>query len=345
MPKIPAKRICLIRISALGDTVHALALANGLRKGYPDAHLTWILQPLPYEMVKYQPIIDKFIVLNQNTGIKSWIDLKNRLKEEKFDLVIIPQVSLRVNLITAITNGTIKLGFDFKRSREANFLFTNRKIKSRNPQHVQDQFFEFLDYLEIKYYPATWDFVFTEEEKNWQKSFFEKINHPVISFVISSSDKRKNWNPHGYSHVMNHISKKFDIKPLIVGGPGEHESKISNQIISQCECSPIVALEKPIRKTLLQLAGSIMVVSPDTGPLHAAVALNIPTIGLYGASNPRRCGPYKKFGDLLIDKYTDPGEENDPISRRLKPSRMEQITPDEVIEKIKYGLEKYKLFG
>jgi heptosyltransferase I len=88
-----------------------------------------------------------------------------------------------------------------------------------------------------------------------------------------------------------------------------------------------------------------MVVSPDTGPLHAAVALNIPTIGLYGASNPRRCGPYKKFGDLLIDKYTDPGEENDPISRRLKPSRMEQITPDEVIEKIKYGLEKYKLFG
>ena len=70
-----------------------------------------------------------------------------------------------------------------------------------------------------------------------------------------------------------------------------------------CKKEPVIALEKPIRKTMMQLAGSRIVVSPDTGPLHMAVALNTPTIGLYGYSNPKRCGPYRKYHDLLIDKY------------------------------------------
>ncbi len=59
MPKIFAKKIGLIRTSAIGDTVHALAFINGLRKGFPEAQLTWILQNLPYEMVKHQKNIDR----------------------------------------------------------------------------------------------------------------------------------------------------------------------------------------------------------------------------------------------------------------------------------------------
>ena len=92
---------------------------------------------------------------------------------------------------------------------------------------------------------------------------------------------------------------------------------------------------------ILQLSGSSMVISPDTGPLHIAVALNVPTVSLYGYSDPRRCGPYKKYRELLIDKYTDPGEENAPITRRTRSNRMHLITPEEVIEKIELGIEKY----
>jgi heptosyltransferase I len=84
-----------------------------------------------------------------------------------------------------------------------------------------------------------------------------------------------------------------------------------------------------------------MIVSPDTGPLHMAVAMDVPTIGLYGFTDPRRCGPYGKFQDLLIDKYNDPGEENAPITRITRPGRMARITPEMVIEKIKQGLKAY----
>jgi len=342
MPNISAKKICLIRISALGDTVHALALVNGLRKGYPDAHLTWILQSLPHEMVKYQPNIDRFIVLNPNGGLKSWRNLNQQLKDERFDLAIILQVSFRASLITALVRADIKLGFDFKRSRELNWLFTNRRIPPHEPQHVQDQFFEFLDFLEIKDYPVEWNFAFSDEELKWRHRFFQTIDRSVIAFVTATSDPLKNWHPKGFAQVMDYVDQTLNFQPMIIGGPSPREHQIAEYILNQCRCTPVVALEKSIRRTLLQLSGAVLVVSPDTGPLHAAVALNVPTVGLYGLSDPRRCGPYRKFHDLLIDQYTDPGKENLPIRRKTHHHRMKKITPEEVIEKIKYGIGKYK---
>jgi heptosyltransferase I len=91
---------------------------------------------------------------------------------------------------------------------------------------------------------------------------------------------------------------------------------------------------------MLQLSGSRIVVSPDTGPLHMAVGMNIPTIGLYGFSDPRRCGPYR-YRDLLIDKYNDYGEENSPITRATRKGKMGKITPQEVIDKIDLALKRY----
>ena len=341
MAEFAVKKICLVRISALGDTVHALALANGLKQGYPDARLTWITQSLPYEMVKHQSNIDRFIIFNGKGGLDQWKQLRNQLKNEHFDIAVIPQVSLRASFITALIRAEIKLGFDFKRSREFSWMFTNRRIPSKPPGHVQDQFFEFLEYLGISNYHKEWNFEFTPEERLYQKDFFNKIDRPVVSFVIATSSPEKDWYPKGYAEVMDYIDKKLDLQSMIVGGPSKREREMAKEIISQCRCHPVVALEKPIRNTLLQLAGSAMVVSPDTGPLHAAVALNVPTIGLYGPSDPRRCGPYEKYQDLLINKYKNDVKKEKVITRKLRKGRMLSITPEDVIKKLQLGYEKY----
>ncbi|MBS3810168.1 MAG: hypothetical protein KGY38_08445, partial [Desulfobacterales bacterium] len=110
MPKFHAEKICLIRTSAVGDTVHALALANGLKKGYPEASLTWVLQNIPYEMVKHQPAVDRFITFERNAGADGWLNLIRRLKKERFDLAVIPQASAKASLITLLTPAKVKLG-------------------------------------------------------------------------------------------------------------------------------------------------------------------------------------------------------------------------------------------
>jgi heptosyltransferase I len=88
--------------------------------------------------------------------------------------------------------------------------------------------------------------------------------------------------------------------------------------------------------------GSALVISPDTGPLHMAVALDTPAIALMGYTNPKRVGPYRKFHDLLIDAYGDPGEDY-PISMDYRTGRMERIGVRDVMEKVEVWREKYML--
>ena len=335
------ENICIVRLSALGDIVHALSMANAIKKAKPETHLTWLLTPLSHEIVKHQPNIDNFIIFDGKKGIAGWLELNKALKQRRFDLAIIPQVSVRVSMITALIKADVKLGFDFKRARELNWLFTNKKIPQQKPHHVQDQFFEFLDVLNIAHEHPEWDIAFTEDELAWQNDFFQKFKRPIVSFVIATSDPKKDWSPKGYATVMDHVDQHLDYQPMIMGGPSKREEAITNEILAHCKSKPVIALEKPVRHTLLQLHGSKLVVAPDTGPLHMAVAMDIPTISLYGASDPRRCGPYKKFQDLLINKYANPGEEDAPITRKLRPERMEDITPDDVIEKIDYAVKTY----
>jgi heptosyltransferase I len=341
MPKLTAQKICLIRTSALGDVIHALALVNGLRKGFADAHLTWVLEKVPYEMVKLQPNIDRFVVFDRKTGLNAWRKLFLSLKTERFDLLLLPQVSLKAGLISLFVRADIKLGFDWRRSREFHWLFTNRKLKPRSPQHVQDHYFEFLDYLEIKDYPVDWNIVFSAEELSWRRSFFKQLDRPAISFVVSSAIPERNWHARGFAEVMDYVDINLGLQPMVVGGPSRRERIEAEKILQFCKCKPVLALEKPIRRTLLQLSGSVLVVAPDTGPLHAAVALNIPTVGLYGFTDPRRTGPYRRFHDLLIDCYLDEGEEKTPVRRSTRAGRMQRIAPADVIEKIELGLQKY----
>jgi heptosyltransferase I len=341
MPKFSAEKICLIRTSAVGDTVHALALANGLKKGDPDARLTWVIQTVCHEMVMHQPCVDEFITFDRKTGARGWADLIRQLRRQRFDLAVIPQVSAKVSLISLFARAKVKLGFDWSRSRELHWLAATHHIAPRPMGHVQDQFFEFLDYLEIRDYPKTWDFCFTARELQWQQAFFERIGRPALGFVIATAHPEKDWPPAFYARVMDAVESRVGLQPVMIRGPSARERQIAEEIASLCRCRPVAALEKSIRHTMLQLQGCRMVVSPDTGPLHMAVALGVPTIGLYGYSDPRRCGPYR-FRDLLIDHYNVAGGQAAPITRKTRPGRMETIDPAEVLEKIEYGLQAYE---
>jgi heptosyltransferase I len=339
MPPIPAERICLIRTSAVGDVIHTLALVNGLRHGYPNAHLTWIIHPLGHEVVRHQAAVDRFIVIPRRGGLAPWCQLARALRDERFDLLLLPQVSIKASLMSAFVRAPIRLGFDLARSREGHFLFVNRHLPAREPQHVQDQYLEFLDALGISGYPVEWNLTFTAEELAWRRALLASLARPVIAFVIASSNPEKDWPVAAHAEVMELVARLGHV-PLLAGGPSERERQLAAEIVGRCRTEVVVGLEPAIRRTLLQLSGAAVVVAPDTGPLHAAVAMGVPTIGLYGASDSRRCGPYR-FKDLLIDHFGEPGKTPGRIRRVRRRGRMAGITSAEVIEKIELALHRY----
>ena len=86
---------------------------------------------------------------------------------------------------------------------------------------------------------------------------------------------------------------------------------------------------------------SAVVVAPDTGPAHIAHALGVPVVGLYGHTNPWRVGPWRRFHDLVIDRYTEPGTPPDPSGYLPKEGRMEAIEVEAVVHKVERARERY----
>lgn len=335
-PRIPARRIALIRTSALGDVIHALPLVNGLRRAYPEAEITWLLHPVPFQVVQRQQAVDHFIVFPR--GRAGWQLLNRELSARDFDLLLVPQTSAKAHLIAAMVRAPVKLGFDFRRSRELHWLFTTHHLPRRPAAHAQELYLEFLDYLGIPREPLRWDIAFTDEELGWRDRFFAGLGRPAAGLVLGSSNPAKDWHPAGYASVAEHLVRELDMIPLLLGGPSEREAGLAEDVAARCSVPVVPALDGPVRDTLLKLSGSRVVVAPDTGPLHAAVALGVPTVGLYGYSDPRRCGPYR-FRELLVDHYSDPGEDpNRPITRKTRPGRMATISPEEVIARLHQAL-------
>lgn len=340
-PRIPAGRICLVRLSAIGDTVHAIGLVNALRVLYPSAHLTWILEPRPHEVAREQPNVDRFIVFDPRKGVWAFEELRRSLHGCRFDLLVLPQVSFRSSLVAAHVKARVKLGFDWKRSRELHWVFTNVHLPPGPVQHAQELMLEFARFLGLCEWEPEWGIRFTAEEAARMQMLFSGIGRKVVAFVVGSSVPERDWAPERYAALADRIDRELDLQPMLVGGPSTREREIADRILAATASRPIVALDRPLRDTMWKLAGSSVVVSPDTGPLHIAVALNRPTVGLYGCTNPRRVGPWRRFADLLVDAYHDEGTQDVAITRQTRPGRMVRITVDEVFDKVRLALERY----
>jgi heptosyltransferase I len=128
---------------------------------------------------------------------------------------------------------------------------------------------------------------------------------------------------------------------VLVGGRSERELAAQRVVIERAKHRARSELGSGLRNLVSILDASALVLSPDTGPLHMSVALNRPVISLMGYTNPKRTGPYRRFQDLIVDAYGDPGE-NYPISMENRPGRMARIEPRHVLEKIQLWSDLYR---
>jgi heptosyltransferase I len=334
------ERIGLVMMSAVGDAVHALPVVNAIKRHAPASRLTWVLQPGPAALVHGHPAVDEIVEFDRSKGLAAFTDIRAKLKERPFDLEIGLQVYFKAGLVTSFTRAPIKLGFDRERARDFNWLFTNRRIPRHEPRHVQDQYFEFLRELGISPDPIVWNLGPWEQERAWQRDFFAKVDRPVASIVVGTSKPEKDWMPERWAEVVDALYSDFGVRAVLVGGRSERELRAASIIEQRAAHRPINALGSGLRNLVSILDGSALALSPDTGPLHMAVALDRPVISLIGYMNPKRVGPYRKFRDLLIDAYGEPGEDY-AITMDKRPGHMERITVRDVMEKVQTWRDRY----
>lgn len=333
-------RIAIVMMSALGDAVHVLPVLNAIKRHAPASRITWVLQPGGASLVRGHPSVDDIVVFPRSKGWRAFEGVRRELRRREFDLALNLQVYLKAGFVTSFVRAPVKLGFDRRRARDLNWMFTNRKIPARPNQHVQDQYFEFLAALGIAAEPVVWNLGPWPEEREWQRRFYANFDRPAAAIVVGTSNPQKDWPADRWAQVAEALRHDFDLEPVLVGGRTERELRTEEVMRTLMRAEPRTTLGCPLRELVGIMDGAALVLSPDTGPMHMAVALDRPVVSLLGYLNPKRVGPYRKFHDLMVDAYGEPGE-NYPITMEHRPGRMERIQVRDVLDRVELWRTRY----
>jgi heptosyltransferase I len=324
-----------VLLTGLGDVVHGLPVVNAMKRAWPDAHITWVVEPMPSGILRPHPSVDQVVVFHKKAGWAGVRRLRAELRPHPFDIALNFNIYFKSVFPTFLSRAPRRIGFDRGRARDGVWLFANQHLKPGPRKHTQDLFLEFLDVLGIAGEPLQWLIPITESERLEQESFFSQLDdRPVIGVVAASANEKKDWPAASYPALIDALVSDFNAHVVLLGGPGEREQRIARYIADHAQQRPVWALGDSIRRLTWLIDGCRLIIAPDTGPVHIARALEVPVVGLYGHTNPWRVGPYRKYENLWIDRYNEPGAAPDASQAEPKHGRMELITVTDVLEKV-----------
>ncbi len=341
---LDGQRVAIVLLSAIGDIVHALPLASSLRAAAPGLSLEWITQPVPGEIAGGHPGVDRLWTLDRARGWRAYRELRGALGGRRFDVVLDLQVYAKASLVTAMLESPRKIGFDRARARELNWLVTNERIAAGPPRHTCEQYLEFADHLGIPR-QYEWPLPISAEERAAQAAFYARRRAPLAALVVGTSRSAKEWPAERWARLAESLHAEMGYEVCIVGSDRPSERARALEIVALSRVPILDERRDDLRRLLWLLDGAALAVSPDTGPYHLAVALGVPSVGLYGLTDPARVGPGRRFLDLVVDAFHDPGESWHPPRVAYRDGRVERIVVARVLEAVDLARDRYPRAG
>jgi heptosyltransferase I len=289
--KIP-ERVCLLRLSAIGDTCHVVPLLRTLQSAWPKTRFTWVIGKLEAKLMGLIPDVE-LITVDKGAGVSAYARLREEMQRRGgFDLLMHLQLSLRASAAAALIPAPIKLGFDRARAREMQWLFTNQRVAPRQREHVLDSFLGFADAVGVRHKRVRWDIPLPADAQKYAAELIPDAQ-PTLVISACSSHRLRNWMPDRYAAVAEHAVRQHGMRVILCGGPNQLERDVAQEIVKR---AGVPVLDQVGRDTLPQLlallARATVLVTPDSGPAHMATMVGTPVVGLYAATNPERSGPY-----------------------------------------------------
>ncbi len=291
----PPQRICIIRLSALGDVTHILPIVHTLQAQWPQARITWIIGKHEHRLAGLLPGVD-FRVLNKKDGWGGYRALWASLRDDRFDMLLLMQTSFRAHLASLGVKAPYRLGYDRVRSRDLHGFFINDRIPHRDREHVLDQQFGFLERIGVTRREMDWSLPLSAEDRAWAAQQLPG-DQPTLIISPASSVALRNWFGERYAAVADHAIRVHGMRVVLCGGPSVIEYQLAAEIEAAMEQPGVINLigKDTIPRFLALLERATVLISPDSGPAHMAAITDTPCIGLYGVSNAQRCGPYKSL--------------------------------------------------
>lgn len=331
-----------MRLSAIGDVCHTLAVVRALQRAWPSTRFTWIIGKTEHSLVGDIPGI-RFVVFDKARGWRAFKLLRDTLKNETFDLLLHMQEALRASMATLMVKAKLRLGYNKKTSQDFQWLFTTHQIDAKARQHYLDVLFGFAEAVGVHDRNLVWDIPISVQDERTMREKRGNVDNYIVISPCSSNRRRnwRNWTIGGYAGLADYAYKRHGLRTILTGGKTEIEQEYAAGISALSEHKPINLVGQLNLKQLLALIRDAnAVIAPDSGPAHMAVTVGTPSIGLFATSNPLFTGPYvsrwvvNKYPEAL-EKYYRKRVDQVPWGKRVRyPDAMAVITLGDVAEKL-----------
>ena len=297
------RAIAVLRTGALGDVCMTIPLLIALRDHFRQAKIYWIIDASMSALVADLQGIE-LITINKPKSLNDWLQCRKTLRNYQFDALLMPQASLRSNLLASMITANTKYGYGKLHSKDWQRLFINKKVVTQR-EHLVDSFMRFAQALGVPKSDPRWEINLSPQDQIQIKKFLPESNtkYPVIAICPTTSKAERNWCPKRFAQLIDHLQQRWSAHIVLIGGKDQLTKQACESIDSTLKHAVSNASGKTTLKQLCALLQKTdILICPDTGPAHLADALGTPVIGLYAVMTASKTGPYfsRKY---CVDKY------------------------------------------
>jgi lipopolysaccharide heptosyltransferase I len=301
---IDARRICLIKPSALGDVVQALPVLSALRGRFPQAHIAWVVNRSYAGLLADHPHLDEIIAFDRGAGgmwsraaWRGFAELNASLRERRFDLAVDLQGLLRSGLMARATGAARRVGLSDTREG-ARFCYTDVVSMPAAPTSAVERYW--LVAAAIGAEDAVKQFVVClgASDRDWAARAVGRHSGLRVAIHPGARWATKRWPAAHFAELARRIGREFDAAFILVGGP--EESSAAAELESSLASRTINLVGKTTLKQLAAVLGDVdVVITNDSGPMHLAAAVGTPVVGIFTCTSPERARPFGP-GHLLV---------------------------------------------
>jgi 3-deoxy-D-manno-octulosonic-acid transferase/heptosyltransferase-1 len=307
--QVTPQHILIVKLSAIGDVIHTLPALNAIRRHYPRAHITWLVEEAAAGLLIGHTALDRVLVSRRKQWLQGFrgphrrrhmramLAFVKELRDTRYDMILDFQAALKGSVLIALARGTRKIGFGKGlEHQEHSHHFLNEKVPAVDMEiHALTRGLIMLEQIGIPVDRIAYGLPISAGDR-------ERIAQLLAAAGVAPGEKlvalnpvaqweTKLWENQKFAALADQLIERYDVPVVFSGGPADRSivAKITARMKHR-------AIDLTGRTSLMELAAlyerATCLVSTDTGPMHLGAAVGIPVVALFGPTAPWRTGPF-----------------------------------------------------
>src|SRR5688572_1935053 len=287
------KNILIRAPNWVGDAVLAIPAMKAVRARFPEAEITLLVRPWVAGVFRSAPFIDHLWSEPRPAGLAEWIRITRSIRQKRFDLAILLPNSFESAVMMFFGRVPYRIGYATDGRR---WLLTNSLKPASGKHHQVEYYLALAGALSAEISKPSISIEATEEEKAQALSLLASEGIPngrryLVLNPGAAYGSAKRWTEEGFADAGDILASELDLDVAIVGSEGERS--IAESIAKRMRTRVAILSGKTSLETLIGvISGAALVLTNDSGPMHVAAALGVPTVAVFGATDHVVTGPW-----------------------------------------------------